>query len=367
MERVAVIMGKMHSGGKKNLVMEYYRNIDRSKVQFDFICDEDSNSIPMEEIEALGGRVYIVPCYQNILKNIKSIKKICRENKYAIVHGYNGTMNIFGLYAAWRAGVPIRINESISMAHRADKKTILKNILKPFSRCFATHYMANGDACGQWQFGSLYNAGKVAIFKTVINANENKYDVVLRNKCRQRYGLKDNLVIGHIGRLTAQKNTLFLIDIFEEIAKLENRAKFLIIGDGDLKDKMLEKIKEKKIEDKVLYLGRREDIKQFYNAMDAFILPSLYEGLPVVGVEAECCGLPMFFSTEIPEESSPCGDLGVFISLERSPKEWAEQILEKVKQTNRTDHCEQVRNAGFDSETEASKLLAYYEMLTRKV
>ena len=150
MERIAVIMGKMHSGGKKNLVMEYYRHIDRSKIQFDFICDEDSNAIPTDEIEKLGGRVYIVPRYQNILANIKAIEKICKENKYKIAHGYNGTMNIFGLYAAWRAGVPVRINESISMAHKSDKKTIIKNILKPFSRCFATHFMANGEACGKW-------------------------------------------------------------------------------------------------------------------------------------------------------------------------------------------------------------------------
>ena len=366
MERVAVIMGKMHSGGKKNLVMEYYRHIDRTKIQFDFICDDDSNSIPTEEIESLGGRVYIVPRYQNILENIKCIYKICRENKYTIVHGYNGTMNIFGLYAAWRAGVPIRINESISMAHKSDKKTILKNLLKPFSRCFATHYMANGEACGKWQFGKLYDSGKVTIFKTVINANENRFDTALRSKCRREYGLEDNLVIGHIGRLTSQKNTLFLIDIFAEIAELENRAKFLIIGDGELKEKMLEKIREKNIESKVLYLGRREDIKQFYNAMDAFILPSLYEGLPVVGIEAECCGLPMFFSTEIPEESSPCEDLGMFISLKNNPKEWAERILEKMNQINRMDHSEQVRNAGFDSETQAEKLLAYYETLTKK-
>ena len=182
MERIAVIMGKMHSGGKKNLVMEYYRHIDRSKIQFDFICDEDSNAIPTDEIEKLGGRVYIVPRYQNILANIKAIEKICKENKYKIAHGYNGTMNIFGLYAAWRAGVSVRINESISMAHKSDKKTIIKNILKPFSRCFATHFMANGEACGKWQFGKLYDEGKVAVFKTVINTAENQFQPELRDK-----------------------------------------------------------------------------------------------------------------------------------------------------------------------------------------
>lgn len=363
MERIAVIIGKMHSGGKKNLVMEYYRHIDRSKVQFDFICDEDSNAIPIEEIESLGGRVYVIPPYQRIFANIRAIKKICKENKYRIAHGYNGTMNVFGLYAAYRGGVMLRINESISMAHSSDKKTILKNILKPFSRCFSTHYMANGDACGKWQFGKLYDEGKVAIFKTIINTDENKFDKEMRDKCRKKFGLEDSIVIGHIGRLTAQKNTLFIIDIFNEILKLERKAKLLIIGDGELREDMLLKIEEYGLEESVLYLGRREDINQFYNAMDSFLLPSLYEGLPVVGVEAECHGLPMFFSTEIPKESSPCEDLGFFVGLDKSAAEWAQMVVNKIKEVERTDHSEEVKKAGFDSVTEAMKLLKYYEEL----
>lgn len=128
---------------------------------------------------------------------------------------------------------------------------------------------------------------------------------------------------------------------------------------------MLAKIDEYGIKDHVLYLGRREDIPQFYNAMDCFLLPSLYEGLPVVGVEAENCGLPMFFSTEIPEESSACEDLGVFMSLEKSPDEWAEAILKAVKKNMpvRKGKTESVKAAGFDSRVEASKLLKYYEDL----
>lgn len=128
---------------------------------------------------------------------------------------------------------------------------------------------------------------------------------------------------------------------------------------------MLAKIDEYGIADKVLYLGRREDIPQFYNAMDCFLLPSLYEGLPVVGVEAENCGLPMFFSTEIPEESSACEDLGVFMSLEKSPDEWADAILKAVKQNMpiRKGRIEEIKAAGFDSSVEANKLLRYYEDL----
>lgn len=366
MERVAVIIGKMHSGGKKNLVMEYYRNIDKSKIQFDFFCDADSNAIPQQEIEQLGGRVYQIAPYQNIFKNMCQMRDICRKNKYKIMHSYNGTMNLFSMFVGWQCGIPVRISESISMAHSADKKTILKNILKPFSKMFATHFMANGEACGRWQFGDkLFDKGQVKVFKTVINTDINKYNEELRYITRKEYNIEGNIVIGHIGRLTEQKNTLFIIDIFYALVKKEPTAKLLIIGDGNLREAMLAKIHRYGIEDKVLYLGRREDIPQFYNAMDCFLLPSLYEGLPVVGVEAENCGLPMFFSTEIPEESSACKDLGVFMSLTQSPEEWADRILEAVKKNmhNRTGRTEQVKAAGFDSSVEASKLLRYYEDL----
>ena len=370
MDRVAVIMGKMHSGGKKNLVMEYYRHIDRNQIQFDFICDSDSNAIPKEEIESLGGRVYVVPPYQHIFKNMRAIKAICKKNKYKVIHAYNGTMNLFPMFVGWQSGIPIRINESISMAHDADKKTILKKILKPFSRAFSTHYMANGEACGRWQFGDkLYDQGKVAVFKTVIDTSKHGYEPKLRAETREKFELADKMVVGHIGRLTEQKNTLFIIDIFAEIAKIESSAVLLIIGDGNLREEMLRRIEEYKLKDKVLYLGRREDIHQFYNAMDCFLLPSLYEGLPVVGVEAETCGLPMFFSSEIPTESSPCNDLGYFVDLSKSAKDWAYQIVEVTKEniSSRRDRIIDVKNEGFDSVTEAGKLVAYYQNLIRNI
>lgn len=364
MERIAVIMGKMHSGGKKNLVMEYYRNIDRTQIQFDFICDSDSNAIPKEEILALGGRYYEIAPYQHIFKNMVEMQKICKKNKYKIMHAYNGTMNLFPMFVGWQCHIPIRISESISMGHNADKKNIIKNILKPFSKRFATHFLANGEVCGRWQFGDkLFEEGKVKIFKTVINTKANRYDPELREKTRKKLGIQDSIVIGHIGRLTEQKNTLFIIDIFNEILKKEPRAILLIIGDGNLRDLMVDKIKKLGIEDKVMYLGRREDIQQFYNAMDCFLLPSLYEGLPVVGVEAENCGLPVFFSTEIPDESSACSDLGHFISLNKEAELWAQEILDATKKgvDSRRDRTEEVKAAGFDSSVEAGKLLVYYK------
>lgn len=362
MIRVAIIGGKIDSGGKKNLIMEYYRHIDREKVQFDFICDSDSQAIPYEEIEALGGRVYEIRPYQHIIGNMIDIYKLCKQNNYKVMHAYNSTMNLFPMFIAKITGIPVRISESLSMAHEGDWKTVLKKILRPMSKWFANYYMACGEDCGRWQFGNkLFNAGKVDVFKTVINTEFNSFNPKLRDETRKEYGWKDKIVIGHIARFTAQKNSVHMIEIFGAIARKEPKAVLCLIGDGELKEKMLSKIKELDIERQVCYLGRREDIQKFYNAMDCFILPSLYEGLPVVGLEAESCGLPMFFSKEVTREANAC-ELGHFIGLDESVDLWADEILKACKENMpiRRSHAKEVANAGFDSASEAKRMQKYY-------
>lgn len=362
MIRVAIIGGKIDSGGKKNLIMEYYRHIDREKVQFDFICDSDSQAIPYEEIEALGGHVYEIRPYQHIIGNMIDIYKLCKQNNYKVMHAYNSTMNLFPMFVAKIAGVPVRISESLSMAHEGDWKTVLKKILRPMSKWFANYYMACGEDCGRWQFGNkLFNAGKVDVFKTVINTEFNSFNPKLREETRKEYGWKEKIVIGHIARFTAQKNSVHMIEIFGAIARKEPKAVLCLIGDGELKEKMLSKIKELGIEKQVCYLGRREDIQKFYNAMDCFILPSLYEGLPVVGLEAESCGLPMFFSTEVTREANAC-ELGHFIALSESVDLWADKIIKavKVNMPVRRSYAKEVADAGFDSASEAMRMQRYY-------
>lgn len=367
MIKVAVVCGLLHAGGKKNLIMEYYRHIDKSKVQFDWICDSDSNSIPYEEVKRLGGNVYVITPYKNLFTHCLQLWRIFKKNKYDIVHGYDNTLNVFSMMVAKAAGIKVRINESISMAHKGEWKTYIKLVLKPFSKIGATHFMANGDECGKWQFGEkAYNSGNVAIFKTVVDAKTNVYDPVLRDETRKKFGWTDNIVYGFIGRFEMQKNPLFMLDIFSEIAKIQKEAKLVIIGHGSMEQQMNEKIKSLGISSQVENLGKREDIKQFYNAFDAFLLPSLYEGLPVVGVESQACGLPIFFSTEIPQESSFC-NLGQFISLDTPASQWAEQIINETAKNIpiRQSRTKELIASGYDSESESKKLQEYYIRLVK--
>jgi len=362
MIKVAVIGGLFHSGGKKSLVMEYYRHIDRTKVQMDIICNDDSNSIPYDEWKELGGNVYVIPSNRKMWSHLRCMYKILKNGNYDIVHGYDNTLNVFAMVVAKLAGIKVRINESLSMAHKGELKTFAKIALKKFSKLCSTHYMANGIEGGKFQFGEkAFNKGLVAVFKSAINVAENQYNEPLRIATREKHGWTDKVVYGFIGRFEMQKNPLFMLKIFNEIAKRQDNARLVIIGHGSMEGKMNSLIEELGIGDKVENLGRTENIKQYYNAFDAFLLPSLYEGLPVVGVESQACGLPIFFSDEIPPESSAC-EMGRFISLKESPEKWAEKIIPFVNDNIpvRRSYSQELIQSGFDSNIEAAKLLEYY-------
>ena len=349
--------------------MEYYRHIDRTKVQFDFICDSDSNGIPYKEIESLGGKVYVVAPYKNLVSHMIDTFHVLKKNEYPIVHAFDNTLNIFPMFIGWLAGVKARISESISKGDKNEKKTLIKYALRSFSHCFANNYMANSIDCGIWQFGmKAYKQGKIEIFKTVINASANAFDNELRNRTREAFGWQDKVVYGFIGRYVAQKNPLFLIDIFNAILKKQSKALLVIIGFGELEKQMEERISLYGISDYVVNLQRRDDIKQFYNAFDGFLLPSLYEGMPVVGVEAQCSGLPIFFSQNITEETTVC-NLAHYISLDRSADDWASIIIKEVSNNIpiRRSYVHEVIEKGFDSENEAKRLQNYYnKLLTRE-
>lgn len=249
--RVAQVMGKMLFGGTESVVMNYYRHIDRTKVQFDFIADSDSKMpIPRkEEIERFGGRIFIVPPYQRIHEYIPALIKLFREQKYQIVHAHISTLNVFPLYAAKRAGVPVRISHSHTTAAKGEwRKNILKYSLRPFAKVYATHYAACSEMAGKWLFGKkTMGHGEVTILHNAIELDKYKYDENVRKEVRKELGLdEDKFVIGHVGRFCYQKNQDFLIDVFEEVYKRNPNAVLLMVGDGEDLPRIKERVKNLK-------------------------------------------------------------------------------------------------------------------------
>lgn len=365
--RVAHIVGKMVGGGVEAFIMNYYRNIDRTKVQFDFIIDSDSKVVPREEIEKLGGRIIEIPPYQKIFSYIKELKKVLKENKYRIVHSHLNALSVFPLFTAYLAKVPVRIAHSHSTTNKKEwKKNIVKSILKPFSKVFATDYFACSEHAARWLFGSkTFEQGKVKIIHNAIDVDKFKYNEETRNKVRKELQIENKFVLGHVGRFVKQKNHDFLIDVFNEVYKENNNSVLLLVGDGPLEEQIKQKVKKLNLEDAVYFLGIREDVNELMQAMDVFVFPSLYEGLGIVLIEAQASGLKCISSTEVPTEVKET-DLIKFIDLgAENITNWRDYILkenERIKSSN-----EIIKKANYDIHTENRRLLKEYEKLLKEI
>ena len=359
--RIAQVVGKMVNGGVEAVVMNYYRHIDRSKVQFDFIVDEDSTYIRKEEIESLGGRIYIVPPYQKLNKYIPALINIFKENQYKIVHSHINTLSVFPLYAAKKAGVPIRIAHNHSTAAPGEwKRNILKYTLRLFAKVYATHYAACSRYAGEWLFGNrAMKRGEITIFNNAIELEKFKYNPKVREEVRKKLQIEDKFVIGHVGRFCYAKNHEYLIDVFEEVCKFSPNAVLMLIGDGEDREKIEEKIKNIG-NDNIIVLGSRSDTHELYQAMDVFVLPSKIEGFPVVGVEAQAAGLPCILSDKIIEEAK-ITDGVTFLSLDESAITWA-KVIDKMSKTERnTTALVDLTKKGFSIKKEAYKMAELYE------
>ena len=366
--RVAHIMGKMVGGGVEAVVMNYYRNIDKTKVQFDFLVDEDSTDVPREEIESMGGRVIVIPPYQKLRDYLKKLQKVLKENQYTIVHSHINTLSVFPLYGAKKSGVEVRIAHSHSTTNKKEwKKDLMKNVLRPFSKRYATNYFACSCLAGRWLFGNkTYDQGEVHLINNAIEVENFLYNEKIRLQKRKELSIqKDTLVIGHIGRFVKQKNHDFLLEIFNEIHKEEPNSILLLAGTGPLLEEIKKKTEELNLENSVLFLGQRTDANELYQAMDVFLLPSLYEGLPVVGVEAQASGLLCILSTSMTKETKVL-ETTKFISLQQTAKYWAETILKEYANFTRTNTLKEIQKNGFDIKTEAKKLEKKYIELNKR-
>lgn len=360
--RVAHIIGKWLGGGVESVVMNYYRHIDRSKIQFDFLCDEDSTNIPYEEIKELGGNVILIPSYTKIFNYQKELTKILKENKYKIVHSHINTLSVFPLHAAKKAGVPVRIAHSHSTTNKAEwKKNLMKQFLRPFSKVYATDYFACSELAGRWLFGDKsYNEGKVHLLNNAIELDKFKYNEKIRNEKRKELNISDDtLVIGHIGRFVEQKNHKFLIDLFSEVHNINKNTLLLLAGQGPLMEDIKKQVDESGLKDSVIFLGQINDTDKLYQAFDIFVLPSLYEGLPVVGVEAQAAGLPCIFSASMTKETKIL-ESTKFLSLEQNAKEWADILIESINNFKREETIEEISNSGFDIKKETEKIESRY-------
>lgn len=325
MIRVLQCVNNMHRAGLETMLMNYYRNIDRDKLQFDFLVHRQERSDYDDEIESMGGRIYRAPRLypQNYPAYFSYMKKFFKEHpEYRIVHSHIDSMSFLPLLTAKKANVPIRIAHSHNTAIDKDFKYLLKQLFRLGITGVANEYAACGEEAGRFLFADK----TFRVIPNAIDASHFRFDGARRIAKRKELGLEDKFVVGHVGRMSYQKNHTFLLDIFEEIANKREDSMLMLIGIGEKEEEIRQKVHKRNLTDRVIFLGKRGDVKDLYQAMDVFLLPSLFEGVPVVGIEAQFSGLPCVFSDTVPREVQIAENCS-FVALTQPVDMWAEEML----------------------------------------
>lgn len=356
--RILQVVPNMQAGGLESFIMNIYRHIDRSKVQFDFLMHYQKQCFFDEEIERLGGKIYRLSVREDnrVFKYIRDLNLFFREHpEYRVVHGHMPSLSMFYLGAAKRHGVKVRIIHSHSDSFDWTLKGIIKNILIKTAKYYANVYLSCSESAGRY----LYGNRPFIVVNNAINLQNFQFSPDVRAETRKNLGISNRLVIGHVGRFTIEKNQTFLVEIFSEIHKTNPNSVLLLIGDGPLRMRVEEKVERLGLQNDVMFLGTRRDVNRLYQAMDVFVLPSLFEGLPVVGVEAQTAGLPCVFSDAVTKEAKMT-NLVAFEPLTHSAKEWADRILSQSAPKERKDNSGDIIKAGYDIGTVAKKMEDFY-------
>ena len=330
-------------GGIQNVVVNWYRNIDKTKIQFDFLFYKETSITYEKEIKNLGGICYKLPppSFFKPWIFIKAVKDFFQKHRYDIIHSHLISLSLIFYPIAKFYGV----KEIIQHSHAtkwSDK--FLKGLINRFVfflvKPFITKYFACSDLAGKFLFKKNY-----IVINNGIDTEKFKFNQEVRNKIRKELNIANKFVISNIGRFEIQKNYTFLIKVFNEIYMQDNNTILLLVGDGSLKKQIEQQVQILNLTNNVIFLGIRKDIANIYQIIDILVMPSFYEGLPVVGVEAQTAGLPCIFADTISKDVLICNSKQ--LSLILSAKHWAYEIL-KYKSFTRKDESETVKEKGFN-------------------
>lgn len=362
MVRVLQVIGSLNNGGSQAMIMNIYRNIDRSKLQFDFIIDRADELFFADEIIELGGKIYTMPTFslKNSFEFIKAWHTFFKEHpEYKIIHGHvRSTASIY-LKIANRYGL-VTIAHSHNTSSGKGITSILKNILQYPIRYTADDLFACSRFAGEWLYGkNVVRNENFFVIKNAIETDKFVHNLQVRNNKRKDMGLEGKFIIGHIGRFHEQKNHTFIIDIFKEIYKINGDSVLMLVGDGKLRQLIEEKANKMGLKDSVIFMGVRSDIPELLQVMDVFLFPSLFEGLPVTVIEAQAAGLKCFLSDTITKEVV-ITDLITSIGLDKSATYWANLIVGFIDGYSRKNMYSEILKNEYDIKENAQRLQCFY-------
>lgn len=357
MKRVLVYGMTSNNGGMEAYVMNYFSHFNTDRLIFDFVTDCKAIAWK-DEIEKLGGKIYYIPSRRESLKShMGGLKKIIKENKYNVV--YFNLLSASGVFSVLAAH-SVKGVKTVVHSHNDNVGNIkVHNILRPILNRVTDFRLACSDEAGKFMFGEKsFNDGEIKVINNAINTEKYKFNHENSKKIREEFLLNNKFVVGHVGRMCYQKNSEFIIEIFNEVLKKKKDSVLLYVGDGEDKPLVEEAIKKYGIEKDVVLTGMRSDVPKLYSAMDVFLLPSRFEGLAVVAVEAQAAGLPCFVSTNVNPHTKLVDNFN-FVSLEESAEKWADIILSSVG-TERNCNIQEIIDKGFDINSEVEKLEEFF-------
>lgn len=369
--RVLHVLGGVGLGGAESRIMDLYRQMDRNEIQFDFLVHDGAvnhgqKRMPQfydDEIHSLGGHIYVLPRFKvyNYFSYRKAVKDFFRQHhEFCVVQGHmTSTAGIY-LPIAKKCGIPITVAHSRNAGVEKGLKGLAtrffrRNLASKADCCFACSYLAGRDVFGE----KVMAEGRVKIIHNAIDAGKFTFNQEKREKVRKQLGLKDELVIGHVGRFNYQKNHPYLIDVFARLCEIRQDAVLLLLGEGPEQENARSQCRRLGIGERVMFLGNRRQPEDYYQAMDIFVLPSFFEGLPGVLVEAQAAGLKCFVSDTVTREAVAT-DLVTYLSIDQPAAEWAGQI-DVAASYKRQDTYLQMKEAGLDVSAQAAGYRLFYQ------
>lgn len=357
--RVLHVLDKISvDSGVSSVVMNYYTKLEHDKVTFDFMLNEDTDVKTRAYIEGNGSNIYVMPKLKSAdaFQYLKALKEFYKNHDYKIIHGHVANSAVF--YLGLGKNIPYRIIHSHSIKSSDILWKRIRNwFLTRFIKGVANRYVACSEEAAKFLFGRIHN---VTILNNAIDMEKFIFNKEKRREIRSSLELKDETVIGHVGRFSPVKNHDFLIDVFHEVYRNNKNTRLLLIGNGELYGKIVQKVKKLGLEEVILFLGATDNVGAYMSAMDVFMLPSLFEGLGLAGIEAQTSGLQVLASENVPRVMNVTGNVD-FLKLDKAM--WVQKILALQADRGRQEQGDKVKGSRFDIETQSQQLCKYYEKL----
>lgn len=362
MIRVLQEVATMDAGGVERLLYDYYTHLNTREIAFDFVIfDREKEGIFEKPLKEMGCRFHCVPRLKGFgLSYIRALWKILKGGNYQVVHAQRGSRSFFVLFLAWAARVPVRIAHS-HLAFEPDANIVkhLKTVVfKRLCRIFATDLFACGDDAARFMWGTD-NPEKVHKMPNAIDTKRFQKALDNRDEIRRKLGIANKFVLGTVARIDIQKNPMYLLNVAHSVMQSGKNAVLLYVGSGPMAEEVRKRAHELGLDDFVRFLGVREDIPELLAAMDLFLLPSVFEGLPVTLIETQASGLPALVSDRVTREMDKVG-LIRFLPLDEDMSCWTNAILESNANENRCLYAQKMLEAGYDISDQAQKLGAFY-------